>query len=93
MSANLSHDDIVRRLHDYMIAELVRDGSIQEVAAGDNLFMTGVLDPMPIAQMVQHIESSFDIHVPPIDFTLENFMSLDAMASYIAGRLQDSAGG
>lgn len=69
------------------ITEEVLNGRAEVVLAdGDNLLGTGLLDSVAMISLVLFIETEFGIPVPPEDVTIENFLSIDTIDSYLARR-------
>jgi acyl carrier protein len=57
-----------------------------EVGMDDDLLMDGIVDSMGIMRLISHIEESIGFQVPPEDFTIENFGSINAMNSYLTAK-------
>ncbi|MDH4171372.1 MAG: acyl carrier protein [Acidimicrobiia bacterium] len=63
-------------------------------AAGDDLgpdtdlLLTGLVDSLGVVRVVNWIEDEMGVEVDPVDVTLENFQTVNAMAAYI-GRQAD----
>jgi len=57
-----------------------------EVDVDDDLLMDGIVDSMGIMRLISHIEESTGFQVPPEDFTIENFGSINAMEAYLTPR-------
>ena len=52
----------------------------------DNLLMTGLVDSVGMMSLVVFIEDTFDVHVPPEDVTIENFLSVSTIDAYLRTR-------
>jgi len=57
------------------------------IEASSDLLLTGAVDSMGIVLVVQWIEARLGITIDPADVVLEHFISVDAMAEYLRGRL------
>lgn len=55
--------------------------------ASSDLLLTGAVDSMGIVLVVQWIEDRLGISIDPADVVLEHFISVEAMAGYLRGRL------
>lgn len=53
---------------------------------GDDLLALGVIDSMGFVELVEHVQSSFGVHVDDTEITQANFGSLGAIARFVAGR-------
>lgn len=53
--------------------------------SNDEIPASGVLDSAGLMELMLWYEAEFQLSIPPEDFTLENFGSVDLMADYLAG--------
>ena len=53
------------------------------LAANDDLLGNGLIDSMGMMSLIAFVESRFEIKVPPQDMTIENFMTVEAISSYL----------
>jgi acyl carrier protein len=60
--------------------------SQDDPAPGTNLIADGYLDSVSIMRLVHHLESSLEIRIPPRDLVPRNFLTVDAMVSYLSTR-------
>jgi acyl carrier protein len=74
----------------YVSEELLEDD--EPVAADENLLADGMVNFMGMVRLVAFIDDTWDIHVPPEDFTIENFKTVAAIDAYLSARLDDSDG-
>lgn len=58
-----------------------------EVLPEDELLAVGMLDSLQLMRLVQHIETRYELRVPPSDLVLENFQTVNAIARYLGERL------
>jgi acyl carrier protein len=58
-------------------AALGRDGSLLEA---------GVIDSTGVLELIEFLESRFDLEVPDVDLVPENFDSIGAITSYVTSR-------
>lgn len=66
-------------------------GSGTELAGSDSLLEVGVIDSVGVLELIEHLESTYDLQIPDADVLPENLDSIDAIARYVSRRL-DSAG-
>ncbi len=73
------------------IRQLVLESSnADDATLGDDteLLISGLLDSLAVIRVATTIEQSLNLEVPPLDITIENFESLDAIFTYMAQRLK-----
>jgi len=69
-------------LLDYIKKELAI-GSKRNIQMDDDLLSAGIIDSLGVLQLVAFIEDQFKIQMPDEDVVLENFQSVNALASYL----------
>src|SRR5262245_7753584 len=73
--------DIIR---DYIRSELL-DGDMQRpIPEDEDLLGTGIVDSLGIVRLVTFMQDRFKVRIPDADVSLENFRSLERIASYHA---------
>ncbi|NND34334.1 MAG: acyl carrier protein [Saprospiraceae bacterium] len=70
-------------LLEYIQSEIISNEITSKIATSDDLLSTGIIDSLSIMRLIAFIEERFDQKVPPQDLVIENFISIDAMATYI----------
>ena len=70
------------------VSDELLEGS-QEIRPGQNL----LADSLGMVRLVGFVEEAFGIRVPPVDFTIENFRSVDTLTAYLARRRHEGADG
>lgn len=63
--------------------ETGQDPSI-EIGPDEDLFATGALDSLSIANLVAFLEEFFEVSIPVSDLTVENFGTVNAIANFIS---------
>jgi acyl carrier protein len=81
---NSDVDLLTRDLVAFIDAEV--SAGFEPVEADTDLMMSGLVDSLGVVLIVDWIERRCGIQVDPADVVLENFISVDAMVSYVAGR-------
>ncbi len=76
----MSSKEQIRR---YIESELL-DG--QTIRDDENLLLSGLVDSLGIMRLVAHLEETASVSIPPEAVTIENFMSVDAIDSYMRGQ-------
>jgi acyl carrier protein len=59
-----------------------------EVKDGDDFLTLGIVDSLGFVELVEEVQSRYDIAVEDVDITEENFGSIDAITSYVARKQQ-----
>ena len=86
-SANSSIESVIL---DFLKDQVFRDAST-DLHPEDNLLTSGLIDSMGVMRLIAHLERTFDIKVPPSDFTADNFESVAVIANYV-GEMTDDIG-
>jgi acyl carrier protein len=60
----------------------------EDIDPSINLFETGLLTSVHVLDLIAYIEESFGIVISPDDLSIENFGSIDAMATYVDKAMQ-----
>jgi acyl carrier protein len=55
-----------------------------ELADGDPLLELGVVDSLGFVELVEEVQSRYDVAVEDIEITEENFGSIEAIAAFVA---------
>ncbi len=76
-------------LTDFILQELL-SGREDTIDSDANLLMSGQIDSIGMMRLVDFIEERFDFQVPPEDVTIENFMSVRTMSTYITRQAESS---
>jgi len=87
MSQGMNIDTVIEQLQRYMLDEVLFAEGVQTLDRDEDLLTSGLLDSMSAAQLGRHVEQSFGIEIEPIEFTFENFQTLEALAKLIASKL------
>jgi len=74
---------IVSNLTDFVVDELLYASDVDSVDADEPLLTSGVLDSLGSAQLMVFVEETYKIRLKPTDLTLENFNTLDSLASLV----------
>lgn len=54
-----------------------------EIAPEEDLLGTGLVKSLEMMRLIEFIEVTFDLKVQPQDMTIENFITIQAMADYV----------
>ena len=57
-----------------------------QLADGDDLLGSGLVDSVGMMSLIAFIENRFELKVPPQDMTVENFMTVEAIGNYLSER-------
>jgi acyl carrier protein len=75
-------------LRTFITDELLADEEPLEF--DDNLLDDGMVDSLGAVRLVMYIEEEFGYAIPPEDLTMENFRTIDALATYLEPHLDDA---
>lgn len=82
----MNHEDVLKN---FISGELMRGSHKIALKDDDDLLNSGLITSVGILQLVTFIEERFGIQVPHEDVTIENFSSVNYMASYIRSRQKE----
>jgi len=68
-------------IRQYIVEELLgEDGPLDD---DENLLADGMVDSLGMLRLVGFIEESYEIKVPPEDFIIENFRTIEVLDAYL----------
>jgi acyl carrier protein len=73
------------RLAHYIATDLLNQSDLV-IGEDEDLLVSGLLDSLSVMSLIHFIEQDLHIDVPAEDVTIENFVSLRAIDSYLARR-------
>jgi acyl carrier protein len=82
--------DMHSTLASFISDELLRSG--ETIAGDENLLSEGMVDSIGMLRLVGFIEDTYGLKVPPKDFVIENFRTLDVICGYLERTLGGGAG-
>jgi acyl carrier protein len=81
--------EIRGQITEFICSDLL-DGE-ETVEPDENLLADGMIDSLGMLRLVAFIEDSFDVKVPPEDFTIENFRTIELLDAYLTRVINGSA--
>lgn len=82
MSSSKTTDPDVSVIAEFVASDLLGT-DMGAVDVDQNLLTTGQVDSIGMMRLVAFVEEQFNLSIPPEDFTIENFKSVNTVASYI----------
>jgi len=70
----------------YIIQELHGGAEDLDIMPQDDLLGSGLVESMSMMRLIQFIEVTFDLKVAPQEMTIDNFMTVEAMTTYIQSK-------
>ena len=61
----------------------IHPGADLPLAPADDLLTTGTLGSMDMMRVIQHLETTYAVKVEPAEMTIDNFMTVSAMADMV----------
>lgn len=86
---SLSKEQIITALTSYLIEHVLAPNGIHEIAPDDDLLEDGLIDSLGVMHLLAYIQSELGFEVPPENVTVENFISIQALASFLHSNLQE----
>lgn len=67
----------------FITEELLNNRGDIKLTVEEDLLSSGLLDSIGIMRLIQFIEETYNLVIPPEDMTIENFVSVEAMVVYL----------
>ena len=83
MSQEIHPDQLAKSLTEFILKEVISDASVTELDPDEDLLDGSLVDSMGVMRLMLHIEETYGYAVPPEDVTVESFMSVNAIVSYL----------
>ena len=68
---------------DYIQKELLSGAETIDLLPEDELLGSGLIDSLGIMKLIQFIETSYEVKIPPEDMVIENFITVEAIENYL----------
>lgn len=68
------------------LSEKIGIEEVDALSRDANLLLDGTLDSVSVMRLIAHIETELGIKIPPKDLVPKNFMTINAMATYLSQR-------
>ena len=78
------------RLEKFVLDELLED--LDALDPHENLLVDGMIDSLGMVRLVAFIEEELNVTVPPEDFVIENFQTLNIIGGYLKRRIGVNGG-
>ena len=78
--------ETIQKLRQMVKEEMIVDPN-EVLNDDDDLLLSGRIDSLGIVRLIALIEEEFKVDIPPEDVVIENFATLNAIASYLEHRL------
>ncbi len=75
-------------LIEFVTQELLSGRTGADMKVDDDLLGSELIDSLGIMLLINFIEQRYDLKVPPEDVTIDHFMTVGAISSYLRKRLQ-----
>jgi len=72
------------------VNDTLLDGDEMNVTSDEDLLTTGILDSIAMMNLDGYIEEVHGLSIPAGELTIENFLSIDAIAAYLASKKQEA---
>jgi len=74
------------QIREYLQAHRASDGQV-DFSDGESLLEAGVIDSMTMLDLITFLETKYGVAVDEDDMIPENFDTVDAIVSYVSGKL------
>lgn len=76
------HEELITK---FILEEILDD--LETLGTSDDLLADGMVDSLGMVRLVAFLEDELAIVVPPEDFTIENFLTVNHISNYLTGRM------
>lgn len=83
---NVAQDALEQQLAGYIREELLEDELTEPLCHDSSLLADGMIDSLAMVRLIEFIEDTYATQVPPEDFVIEHFNTIDAIAAYLRHR-------
>lgn len=78
--------NIQETIRDFVVTNYLFGDTSRVPSDGDDLLLTGVIDSTGILELIEFLESSFDIQVLDTETVPSNLGSIDNITRYVTGK-------
>jgi acyl carrier protein len=82
----MSRTDIASSLIDFIRSDLLGGRGPASLGPDDDLLGSGLVDSLGVMRLIGFIEQELGIKVPPGDVTIEHFMTVGHVCTYLESR-------
>lgn len=74
------------KIIDYIVAQLANNELDDDLEVEDDLLGSGLINSLGMMKLILFIETEFHVQVPPEDMTIENFMTVGHITTYLENK-------
>ena len=78
--------EIQNSLIDFISTDLLNDKPGLTLRPEDDLLSSQLVDSLGVMRIVAFLEQQYDVKIPPADVTIENFIDVRTISSYVQKR-------
>ncbi len=83
---NTEQIEIQNTLIDFIAKDLLKDRPNLVLKPDDDLLSSQWVDSLGVMRIVAFLEQQYDVTIPPTDITIENFINVKTIVSYLGKR-------
>jgi acyl carrier protein len=88
----MSHDQAIEaEVRQFLADNFPLSAEGLSLAGSDSLLETGVIDSVGVLELIEFVESRYEIEIPDSEVLPENLDSIDAITRYVSSK-RDAAG-
>lgn len=73
------------RIKGYIASELVGQPTLV-IGDDEDLLLSGLVDSLGVVRLIDFLEEESGVSIPPGEITIENFGTVNAMATYLSAK-------
>ena len=70
----------------FIINEFHAGDPDMQIDSNEDLLSSGIVESIAMMQLIQFVEERFDFRVAPKEMTIENFIDVDSIVTYIINK-------
>ena len=82
----MTEQEIIARTRAYVVENFLYMRQDFHFEDGDSLLTRGVIDSLGVMELVEFVNTQFEVRVDPAEITEENFGTLTGIARYVVGK-------
>lgn len=75
--------ELVQGLLEFISKELLNDQPDVRLQPDDDLLSSQLVDSLGVMRIIAYLEQRYQVRIPPADVTIENFIDVSTIGSYM----------
>ena len=75
--------EVQNNLINFVVSELLNDRTDVDLQPQDDLLSSQLVDSLGVMRIIAFLEERYGIRIPPSDVTIENFIDVQTISTYL----------